>query len=71
MLGRMPGANSMSDGVATMNVGRSARGKALWLILPLVLLPYLRANLERINVGFAALRMNVDTGAGLSSRLGT
>ena len=34
--------------------------KALWRILPLILLGYLCANLDRINVGFAAIRMNVD-----------
>ncbi len=50
----------MDGGVATGVVGRSAMRKALWRILPLILLSYLCANLDRINVGFAAIRMNVD-----------
>jgi ACS family tartrate transporter-like MFS transporter len=41
-------------------VGRTAMRKALWRILPLILLAYLCANMDRINVGFAAVQMNVD-----------
>ena len=41
-------------------IGRSAMRKALWHILPLILLAYLCAYTDRVNVGFAAVRMNVD-----------
>lgn len=43
-------------------IGRSAMRKALWRILPLILLSYLCANMDRINVSFAAIQMNVDLG---------
>lgn len=43
-----------------MSIGRSAMRKALWHILPLILLAYLCAYTDRVNVGFAAVRMNVD-----------
>jgi ACS family tartrate transporter-like MFS transporter len=43
-------------------VGQSAMRKALWRIVPLVLLAYLCAYMDRVNVGFAAVRMNIDLG---------
>ena len=44
----------------TPEVGRSAMRKALWRILPLILLAYLCAYMDRVNVSFAAVQMNVD-----------
>jgi ACS family tartrate transporter-like MFS transporter len=43
-------------------VGTSAMCKSLWHIVPLILLAYLCAYMDRVNVGFAAVRMNVDLG---------
>ncbi|EGD60692.1 d-galactonate transporter [Novosphingobium nitrogenifigens DSM 19370] len=42
--------------------GRSAMRKAQWRIVPLVALGYLCAYMDRVNVGFAAVRMNADLG---------
>jgi MFS transporter, ACS family, tartrate transporter len=42
------------------SVGQSAMRKALWRILPLILLAYLCAFIDRVNVSFAAVQMNVD-----------
>ena len=47
---------------ATSEVGRSAMNKALWRIVPLIALAYLCAYTDRVNVGFAAARMNADLG---------
>lgn len=41
-------------------IGRSAMGKAFWRILPLILLAYLFAYMDRVNVSFAAAHMNED-----------
>src|SRR5438309_1423167 len=41
-------------------VGQTALRKAFWRIAPLILLAYLCAYTDRVNVGFAALQMNVD-----------
>ena len=35
-------------------IGRSAMGKAFWRILPLILIAYLFAYMDRVNVSFAA-----------------
>lgn len=40
--------------------GQSAMRKAFWRILPLILLAYLFAYMDRVNVGFAAAQMNED-----------
>jgi MFS transporter, ACS family, tartrate transporter len=42
------------------NVGRSAITKIYWRLLPLAILTYLLAYVDRINVGFAALTMRTD-----------
>src|SRR5947208_14802704 len=42
------------------NVGRSAMAKAMWRILPLILLAYVIAYMDRVNVSFASLQMNDD-----------
>src|SRR4051812_19030348 len=41
-------------------VARSAMRKALWHILPLIALAYLFAYMDRVNISFAATRMNDD-----------
>jgi ACS family tartrate transporter-like MFS transporter len=41
-------------------IGRSAMTKAMWRILPLILLAYVVAYIDRVNVGFASLQMNDD-----------
>jgi MFS transporter, ACS family, tartrate transporter len=40
--------------------GRSAMAKAMWRILPLILLAYVVAYIDRVNVSFASLQMNDD-----------
>ena len=41
-------------------IGRSAMVKAMWRILPLILLAYVVAYIDRVNVSFASLQMNDD-----------
>src|SRR5216110_1246790 len=41
-------------------VGRSAMTKAMWHILPLILLAYVLAYIDRVNISFASLQMNDD-----------
>ncbi len=41
-------------------VGKSAMNKAFWRILPLILVAYLFAYMDRVNVSFAAASMNED-----------
>ena len=43
-------------------IGASAMHKAMWRIIPLILLAYLFAYLDRVNVSFAATDMNADLG---------
>lgn len=40
--------------------GRSAMTKAMWRIVPLILLAYMVAYIDRVNVSFASLQMNDD-----------
>jgi ACS family tartrate transporter-like MFS transporter len=42
------------------DVARSAMAKAMWRILPLILLAYVVAYMDRVNVSFASLQMNDD-----------
>jgi ACS family tartrate transporter-like MFS transporter len=51
---------TMSKAAMSGAVGESAMRKALWRILPLILLAYLCAYMDRVNVSFAAVQMNVD-----------
>lgn len=44
------------------DVARSALSKASWHILPLIVLAYVCALMDRVNIGFAAIQMNVDLG---------
>ena len=41
-------------------IGRSAMAKAMWRILPLILLACVVAYIDRVNVSFASLQMNED-----------
>jgi len=41
-------------------IGRSAMRKATWRLIPLIALGYGVAYMDRVNIGFAALRMNAD-----------
>ncbi|WP_285712237.1 MFS transporter [Erythrobacter oryzae] len=43
-------------------IGASAMKKAMWRIIPLILLAYLFAYMDRVNVSFAAADMNADLG---------
>jgi MFS transporter, ACS family, tartrate transporter len=43
-------------------IGKSAMGKAFWRIIPLILVAYLFAYMDRVNVSFAAVDMNADLG---------
>ena len=40
--------------------GRSAMRKATWRLIPLIALGYGAAYMDRVNIGFAALQMNID-----------
>jgi MFS transporter, ACS family, tartrate transporter len=54
------GSMATRDSKPPSAVGKSAMRKALWHILPLILLSYLCAYMDRVNVSFAAIQMNVD-----------
>src|SRR5580658_2767857 len=45
---------------ASSDIGRSALAKASWRLLPLIGLGYGVAYMDRVNISFAALRMNQD-----------
>ena len=47
---------------ATTELGRATLAKVSWRLLPFVLLLYVVAWLDRVNIGFAALQMNKDLG---------
>src|ERR1700751_3515956 len=42
------------------SIGASAQRKAAWRLLPLISIGYLLAYMDRINISFASLRMNID-----------
>jgi ACS family tartrate transporter-like MFS transporter len=50
------------DQAAEDRIGRGALAKASWRLLPLIGLGYGIAYMDRVNIGFAALRMNHDLG---------
>lgn len=52
----------MAGTISDEAIGRSAMGKAMWRIIPLVGLAYLCAYMDRVNVSFAAADMNADLG---------
>lgn len=43
-----------------MSVQESAIKKVMWRLLPFVLICYIVAQIDRINIGFAALEMNAE-----------
>ena len=45
-----------------MRPARRASGKAAWRLIPFLILCFLVAYLDRVNVGFAALTMNKELG---------
>ena len=47
---------------AAADLGRSTLAKVGWRLLPFLLLLYVVAWLDRVNIGFAALQMNADLG---------
>ena len=47
---------------AAADLGRSTLAKVSWRLLPFLLLLYVVAWLDRVNIGFAALQMNADIG---------
>ncbi|MFM9934816.1 MAG: MFS transporter [Novosphingobium sp.] len=50
------------DSRGEADVARSAMTKAMWHILPFLLLAYIMAYIDRVNVSFASLQMNADLG---------
>jgi ACS family tartrate transporter-like MFS transporter len=50
----------MARGATSDIIGASAMKKAFWRILPLILVAYLFAYMDRVNVSFAAASMNED-----------
>jgi MFS transporter, ACS family, tartrate transporter len=55
-----PGFGSGLTGQSFNDLGRSAMRKATWRLIPLIALGYGAAYMDRVNIGFAALQMNVD-----------
>jgi MFS family permease len=49
-------------GEASAELGRTTLAKVGWRLLPFLLLLYVVAWLDRVNIGFAALQMNEDLG---------
>ena len=49
-------------GDVTAALGRATLAKVAWRLLPFLLLLYVVAWLDRVNIGFAALQMNADLG---------
>src|SRR5512134_3943420 len=47
---------------ATPELGRATLARVSWRLLPFLLLLYVVAWLDRVNIGFAALQMNADLG---------
>lgn len=52
----------MATGERQTAIGAAAMRKAFWRIIPLILLAYLFAYIDRVNVSFAAADMNADLG---------
>jgi len=50
----------MHPEISDPEIGRTAMRKAMWRIVPLILLAYIIAYIDRVNVSFAALQMNDD-----------
>jgi MFS transporter, ACS family, tartrate transporter len=52
--------DNAEPGLDASAIGRSAMRKATWRLIPLIALGYGAAYMDRVNIGFAALQMNVD-----------
>ena len=50
------------DSRGEAEVARSAMAKAMWRIVPFLLMAYIMAYIDRVNVSFASLQMNADLG---------
>jgi ACS family tartrate transporter-like MFS transporter len=55
---------STSPSAVAADVGRATLAKVGWRLLPFLLLLYIVAWIDRVNIGFAALTMNADLGFG-------
>src|SRR6478609_8453852 len=56
-----PPGDRMNQGPQPVDaIGRAAMAKAMWRIVPLILLAYMVAYIDRVNVSFASLQMNDD-----------
>jgi ACS family tartrate transporter-like MFS transporter len=53
---------SIAELPAAADVGRATLAKVAWRLLPFLLLLYVIAWIDRVNIGFAALQMNADLG---------
>lgn len=57
---RQRGTGMNADTAHIENIGKAAMNKVFWRILPLILVAYLFAYMDRVNVSFAAASMNED-----------
>lgn len=55
-----PSEPELLGGKNSRDPGRSAMRKATWHLIPLIAIGYGIAYMDRVNIGFAALRMNAD-----------
>jgi ACS family tartrate transporter-like MFS transporter len=53
---------SIAESIPSADVGRATLAKVAWRLLPFLLLLYVIAWIDRVNIGFAALQMNADLG---------
>jgi ACS family tartrate transporter-like MFS transporter len=58
----VPKSSNAAEGNAMDKAARRASRKAAWRLIPFLMLCYLIAFLDRVNVGFAALTMNKELG---------
>jgi ACS family tartrate transporter-like MFS transporter len=56
------GTATIASGAEADSLGRTTLVKVSWRLLPFLLLLYVIAWLDRVNIGFAALQMNADMG---------
>jgi len=53
-------ALSAAEAAAQASIGASAQRKASWHLLPIISIGYGLAYMDRINISFASLRINID-----------
>jgi ACS family tartrate transporter-like MFS transporter len=56
------GTATIASGAEADSLGRTTLVKVSWRLLPFLLLLYVIAWIDRVNIGFAALQMNADLG---------